>query len=322
MKTVAKTSGISIVNNRKIKVFVFFLVLTSIMWLLIELSKTYTKSAIFKLEYKNLPADKLMQIKPLAKVDVAVKSPGFKMLKFKFKQQKLTLDLASLSRKRETYFILPNEQLTSLNSQLPGETELLRILKDTIFIEIGNNISKKVPIVPKIEILFKLGYNFIENLNVVPDSVTISGPDKYIDSIKEISTTLLKLSDVYETVDEDLSLVLPKTIKNIKLSFDKVKIKGEVDKFTEGRFVVPVTFINEPDNLKINSFPKQIEVTYQVGVSNFNKINENSFLIVFDYNQYQKDTTTQYLTPIIKQKSELISSLKINPSRIEFLIQK
>lgn len=322
MKTVVKTSGISIRNNRKIKVFVFFLVLTSIMWLLMEFSKTYTNTTVFKLEYKNLPADKLLQIKPLEKVEVAVKSTGFNLLKSKFKQQKLKLDLANLSRKKGSYYILPNEQLTSLNTQLPGETELLRILKDTIFIETGNNISKKVPIVPKIEILFKLGYNFIEKLNIVPDSVVISGPEKYIDSIKEISTTVLKLNDVYETVDQDLSLVLPKNIKNVKLSFDKIKIKGEVDKFTEGRFVIPVTFINEPENLKINPFPKEIEVTYQVGVSNFSKINENSFLIVFDYNQYQKDTTSQFLTPIIKQKSELISSLKINPSRIEFLIQE
>ena len=47
-----------------------------------------------------------------------------------------------------------------------------------------------------------------------------------------------------------------------------------------------------------------------------------SFLIVYDYNEYKNDTTIQYLTPQIKHKSEFISSIKINPSQIEFLIQK
>jgi YbbR domain-containing protein len=322
MKTVVKTSGISLRNNRKIKVFVFFLILTSIIWLLIELSKTYTSSAIFKVEYKNLPSDKLLQIKPVSKIDVAIKAPGFNLLKYKVKQQKLSFDLSNLAKNKNSYFLLPNTQLSSLNTQLTGETELLRVLKDTIFIEVGKNITKKIPVNPKIEIQFKLGYNFIKKLKVSPDSILISGPEKFIDSIKEISTDILKMNEVYESIDEELSLVLPKKAKNVTLSINKIKIKGEVDKFTEGRFVVPVTFINQPPELKVNPFPKDIEVTYQVGLSNFGKINENSFLIVFDYNQYKNDTTTQFLTPIIKQKSEYISSLKINPSQIEFLIQK
>ena len=73
--------------------------------------------------------------------------------------------------------------------------------------------------------------------------------------------------------------------------------------------------------MKINPFPKEVEVTYQVALSNFNKISKNSISIVFDYEQYKNDTLIRYLTPVIKQKSEFIHSLKINPNQIEFLIQ-
>ncbi|VAW18423.1 hypothetical protein MNBD_BACTEROID04-373, partial [hydrothermal vent metagenome] len=102
----------------------------------------------------------------------------------------------------------------------------------------------------------------------------------------------------------------------------KVVVKANVDKFTEGSFDIPVTIINKPEGIKINTFPNTIEVIYQAGLSNFNKITKNSFLVVYDYKQYEKDTLTRFLTPIIKQKSEFISSIKINPSKIEFLIQK
>jgi hypothetical protein len=101
-----------------------------------------------------------------------------------------------------------------------------------------------------------------------------------------------------------------------------VTITGEVDKFTEGRFLVPVNVINIPKDIKITPFPKEIEVVFQAGLSNFNKISKSSFSVVFDYMQYKNDTLVQYLSPVVEQKSDLISTLKINPSQIEFLIQK
>lgn len=322
MKTAIKTTGLTLINNRKIKVFVFYIILTSIIWLLIELSKTYTSSAVFKVEYKNLPADKLLQVEPISKIDVAIKGPGFDLLKFKLRAQKVNFRLNNLSRKGNSYYFLPNSQLSRINTQIIGDIELLLIANDTIFIEIGNNISKKVPVVSNVEINFKLGYNFIENLKFEPDSITISGTEKYIDSIKEVFTSFYKLDEVYEYIEKEITLETPQTNKNIKFSHNKVKLLGEVDKFTEGKIKIPVIVINEPDNIKVNPFPKEIEIIYQAGLSNFNEINENSFSIVFDYNQYEKDTTIQFLSPIIRRKSKLVSTLKLNPNRIEFLLQK
>jgi len=322
MKEAITPSGISLKNNRKTKVFIFFLILTSIIWMLIELSKTYTSSAVFKVEYKNLPADKLLQYKPISELQVAFKAPGCNLLKYKLIRHKLTLSLNNISKRNNTYYILPNRQISNLNGQLSVGTDLIRVLNDTIFIEIGNNVSKKVPVITDVEIKFKLGYNLTEKLNVIPDSVIITGPEKFIDSIEEIKTVHAKLNDIHESIDVNVELIKIDKVKNVILSDSEIKITGEVDKFTEGSFTYPVVIINEPEGLKINPFPKQIEVVYQVGLSNFNKITENSISIVFDYKQYENDTLLQFLTPIIKQKSDYISSLKINPDQIEFLIQK
>ena len=77
MKTTEKKSNISITNNRKVKVFLFILVLTSIIWLLIELSKSYTSSATFSVDYKNIPIGKLLQSSPISEINIVLKAPGF-----------------------------------------------------------------------------------------------------------------------------------------------------------------------------------------------------------------------------------------------------
>jgi len=322
MRTASIASSFSLKNNRKFKVFLFFLILTTIIWLLIELSKSYTSSVTFKTEYQSLPGNKLLQSAPVSELKLAMNAPGFSLLKYKTKKHKITLDLSNISKKGENYYFLPNEQLPYLNAQMAGEKQILKVLKDTIYIELGNNISKKVPVIPILDVKFKLGYNYTEELRVNPDSITITGPEKFIDSIAAISTKGVKLDEVYETVNIAMVLSLPFDNENLKLSTKKVTVVGNVDKFTEGIFKIPVSIINEPVGVIINPFPKEIEVIYQVGLTNFNKINENSLSVVFDYNQYKNDTLVRYLTPVILQRSDFIYSIKINPSQIEFLIQK
>ena len=169
---------------------------------------------------------------------------------------------------------------------------------------------------------FKLGFGLIKPLKIQPDSVLITGTEKYIDSINEIETEPIKLDEINKNINIKANLKLASKNKQINIHTKKIIITGEVDKYTEGSFTVPVEIINKPKNVIINTVPKEIQVVFQSGLTNYPKINNKSFLIVYDYNQYKKDTLKQYLTPIIKQKSDLITSLKINPSQVQFFIQK
>jgi len=322
MKSNAKSPGFSNATKRKIKEFVIFLVLTSIIWLLMELSKTYTSTAVFRINYENLPANKLIQNKPVAAVEVALKAPGFSLLRYKIWDNTVNLSLANLRKTKSNYILLPNLQIAYLNSQLPNETEVVRVLTDTISLDLGVNKTKKVIVSPSIDLNFKLGFGLTNPLKIIPDSVLITGPDKYIDSIKKIEMIPIKLNGINKNISITTNLKLPLKSEHIIMSTKKVKITGEVDKFTEGSFTIPVTIINKPKNVVVNTLPNEVQVVFQSGLTNYPKINSKSVLVVYDYNQYKKDTLIQFLTPIIKQKSDLITSLKINPSQIEFFIQK
>ncbi|PCH53749.1 MAG: hypothetical protein COC22_01775 [Flavobacteriaceae bacterium] len=322
METNVKNSKISIINKGKTKVFLFILMLTSIIWLLIELSKTSISTVSFGVEYKNVPTGKLIQKKSVSEIKITLKAPGFSLLKFKVINRKINLNLKNVVKNNSNYYLLPNKQITYLNTQFPVEIEVVNVLNDTIFVELGYTKSKKVPVNPSLDLKFKLGYKLINKLKIVPDSITITGFQKIVDSIQEIETSSIKIHDVYKNINMDVALKLPSKKYNLNVSADNVQIIGKVDKFTEGRFIIPVFIINEPIDVKINTFPKEIEVVYQAGLSNFNKITKNSFSIVYDYDEYKRDTLIKYLTPIIKKKSDFISSLRVYPSQIEFLIQK
>jgi YbbR domain-containing protein len=322
MKSVKTNSYFSQKSHRKIKVFFIVFILTSIIWLLIELSKTYTSTVQFSVNYENIPSTKLLQKTPVNEINVIIKAPGFSILSHRIRKRKISFDLNDMVMNKSVYFLIPNAQLSKINAQFSSDLEIMNVLKDSIFLDIGNRISKRVPVIPNLELNYNLGFNLVEKFNLSPDSVDVTGPEKLIDTIHSVTTKRLVLNNINADINEKLTVIYPTSNINLTISAKSVLIKGVVDKFTEGSFSLPVTIINEPEGVTINPFPKEIEVTYQVGVSNFNKIDPSSITIIFDYQQYKNDTLIKFLTPKVIKKSEFISSIKMNPSQIEFLIQK
>ena len=84
---------------------------------------------------------------------------------------------------------------------------------------------------------------------------------------------------------------------------------------------VPFEIDNLPEDIKIDAYPKVVKLSFKVGLSNFNKINENSFSVRCDY-AFSKQNNLAYLIPKLDIKSDLVRDVKIIPGRIDFLIQK
>lgn len=321
METNTQSLGVSIRRNRKFQVFLLCLIVTSVIWLLIELSQEYTSDARFKATYSNIPEQVLLENELLSEVEVTFKATGFNIIKYRLSPHEINFNLNNLTISSKGSYILTNNELSRLNTQFRGRAELTAILPDTIFVSLGRRKIKRVPLKSNITINFKQGYNFIQPLELDPDSVLISGPENQVDKIDQIETDKLVLNEVYEDIIGNITLKEPGDANNVEISRNEIEYFGEVDRFTEGSIKIPVVIINEPPGVKVNPYPKEIELTYQAGLSNFNRINEDSFSIVFDYNEYKNDSLVQFLTPVIQKQSDLVSSFKLSPRRIEFLIE-
>jgi YbbR domain-containing protein len=258
MEATSRNSGVSVKQNRRLKVFLACLLLTSFIWLLVELSKTYSSSAEFKLEYRNLPDTKMFQAEPPQTVAVGLRAPGFNILKYKLKNHRIRLDISNLNQINGRYFLLPNSQLSEINAQLSGSNEVTAVLKDTIFVDLGNRLFKKVPVRTAIALEFNLGFGLTEGLKVTPDSIVVSGPERQVDSIQEVHTAYQLLENINQHIALELEISTEELSELVSLSEQSVTVEGKVDKFTEGSFEIPVTLINVPPDLSVNPFPKEI----------------------------------------------------------------
>ena len=307
--------------NLKLRMFFVFLTFSFVFWMLIKLSKSYTTEVAFDVVYVNLPIDKVFQTSAIPEINATVISSGFNLLKYGFNRRKLQLDVSNLAYKKGSeYYYLPNNHLTDLRLQLNNESIIQRIYQDTIFIALGQNKTKKVPIELDADIQFELGYNFVEAIKITPDSIDIIGPEKVLDTIYSISTEKVKLINVSSAISKTVQL---EPLNNNGLTFSTFEtiLTAEVDKFTEGSLTLSFEILNLPENYTITTFPKEVKVIYKVGLTNFSKITAKNMKVVCDFKQSQ-DNKLEYLTPQLQEQSSLISSVRFVPNKITFLIEE
>ncbi|WP_299835759.1 YbbR-like domain-containing protein [uncultured Tenacibaculum sp.] len=303
------------------KIFFGFLAASFLMWMLINLSKSYTTKVNYFVEYLDLPQDKILQEQPKETVTLIVKGSGFKLLGTSFSSKKIPFSLKKLVKKNETdYYLLTNSQKEEIQDGLNSGISLVKIDGDSIHFKLGILATKKVPIQLDVNLNYKLGYG-TEKIELDKDSILISGPKQNLESISFLKTKRVVLEELSEDAEIDVEIELPKNVTELKLSDTKVKANIFVDKFTEGSFEIPIEIVGVPNDLKFSTFPKKVKVIYKVGLKNYQKITADLFKVVCDYRKTQKDNL-EYLIPEIKKKPELISSIRITPQRVDFLMHK
>ncbi len=316
-----KEKKINFRRNKKIRVFFIFLSLSVLFWTLSKLSKEYTHTVAFNVKYINATKDKILQNKPEDKLSIVLKTTGFKLLGYNINTSNLKVDLKKIKKKAGKFYYVTNRHLSEFQTQLSSEETIIKINPDTLFFDFGKLKHKKINVIPVLNINYKSGYNLLDEIEISPKTVTITGAERQIDSIQSIKTELLELDNISSGFKKKISLAIPKKLDKIHFSKTTIEISGKVKKFTEGNIEVTFEIQNLPEEFNINTFSKTIELTYKVSLENFNKINASDFKVVCDYNK-TKEENLNYLLPVVIKKSNLVSDIKITPKKIEFLIKR
>ncbi|MEE9350104.1 MAG: YbbR-like domain-containing protein [Flavobacteriaceae bacterium] len=303
-------------SRKKTQIKVVFLLLAIVFWTLSKLSKEYNHSIVFNTKYVNKTNDKVLQKPAVSDITVHLKTNGFKLLTYNLKTPSIAIDLKQLYKQKNKYYYLTNSNIPYLQNQLSSEETILRIEPDTLFFDFGILKTKKVSVNPILKLQYGIGYDAVST-QIIPDSISIVGPKKQIDVIKSINTIPLELSNISNNITKKLQLDIPDNNK-ISYSNDFITFKVKVDKFSQGNLEVEYKIINVPNGIKINTFSKQVKLTYKVSLNNYDKVKASDFEIVCDYLN-TKNNNLKYLIPTINKKSNLVSDIKITPKTLEFL---
>ncbi|WP_241910452.1 YbbR-like domain-containing protein [Pseudotamlana carrageenivorans] len=309
----------SSIKNKRINVFLLFLLFAFIILIISKLSKTYTDTIPFKVEKVNVPQEYVI-LDDSVSMNITLKTHGFRWLKYYFTKPKVTVDFSSDVHKNDHAFVYNKTKAYLNNTQFDNEVEILNLSPEKIAFRYGVNLVKKVPVKIKAEVNYALGFNSSEAFRVEPDSVKVIGPDVLVSKIKFLETEAKQLNEVRANLNEPLKLKFPENTSEVQYTVHQVTLKVKVEKFTEGTLKIPVKVINTPKNSVVNYFPKEVSVSYVVSLNNFERITKQDFEVVCDFEKIHDNQN--FLTPELIRVPALAKHSRISQQRIEFIITK
>ncbi len=308
-------------KKNNVKTFLFFLIFTSVLWLLIQFSKNYTQEVEVGIKYINIPQDRIFNNESDQTLRMTLNGNGFRLMNHNWKKPILEFNVEdAVSNNNDQYYFYVDKSSKILLDKLDFKGRILTIQKDSLRLKLDLNLEKKIPVIANSEIKYAVGYGSDKGLIVTPDSVTVSGPSKIIDTIQNISTESLLVEGINQDFTSELIIDTKELPTNISVSPVKVKANVLVSKFTEGNQKIPITLNNVPEGVDIKIFPKEITVVYRVGLDKYNEISERDFMVVADYAKASEESA--FLTLELVNLPTSIHDVRLQAKQVQFVVLK
>lgn len=306
-------------NNNNLKTFLFFLLFTTFIWILVKFSENYTEQITVGVRYTNIPEDKIVLPKSDSTLTMVLDGNGFKLMRFLVVTPTVPLDFQKLSEVSEHEKVLSvNNNINLLKKKMKYKGAILSANKDSLRIYTTIRDRKKVAVQLIDSSTYAPGYTLAEPIQITPDSIEVSGPKEAIDSVNYVRTNSWKQKNLDSDFTENIGLSLGNLPASLQVSSRQVRIKGTLVQLTEGRVKVPVRVINASTSTQIQIFPKSVEVYFSVPVSNYAKVQSKDFQVTADFRKANKENT--FIPLQIENNSDHVRTVRLGQPQVEYVL--
>ncbi len=313
-----------LVLDKQLYIFMICFIIATIFWLLLALSNEYNTALSFPVNYVNMPGKKVIMNELPSKINVNLKTTGFKILSFGLKkeQKPLEIDVAekfSNTKINVDFFALPTSFfLQDFSRELGKDVAIVRFDPDSIVFNFSDIITKRIPVTFFYKADFEKQYDSTGNAYVVPAAIDVFGPPSLIQKLTSVSTDSIFLSNLKAPVKKKVKL-----IPNHLLSYSsaEVEFRLPVEKFTEGTEEIEIHPVNVAYGYSLKTFPDKVKVRYLVSISNYNKVDASMFDAIVQGGEKGNRPGSKLEVSIITKPS-FIRITRLEPEKVDYILRK
>ena len=306
-------------KSREFLIFLFFVFVSFCFWLLQVLNDDYETELSIPLRMKNVPENVVLTSELPKELRIGVKDRGTVLVNYLLGQTlyPVTIDFTDYQDKGTQVRILSNTLQKRIASQLNQSTKLSTIKPDTLELIYTRGEGKKIPVKLRGEVSADRPY-YLSEVIYSPDSVMVYAPKEILDTITSAFTESLYIEQIADTTRQRVELM---PVKGAKFTPSYCDLTFLVDMYSEKTVEVLVQGVNFPKDKQLRTFPSKVKVKFQIGLSHFNSVTADDFVVVVDYNQLHKNESDK--CPLVLMQSPTnIHQIRLNPQEIDYLIEQ
>ncbi|MFZ4581999.1 MAG: CdaR family protein [Paludibacter sp.] len=299
--------------------FLLFLLLSFSFWFVNMLDKERETEILIPLRYSNLPEQFDITKSNAQFIKVLVKDKGLNLFAYsEYRLKGLTISLNKIVNDRGEIIFNNDELRAKLNKYLLPSTSILEIKPDSLILHYERLAMKELPIRLVGNIETAQQYILSEDVLIEPLKVKVYGPKRVVDKLNEVVTDTVMITDVDKNIQMEVKL---NAISNVRFSTNDVKLSISAEMFTEKELFFPIKIINCPPDLIVRTFPAQVKLKFNVGLSHFKSVSINDVNVLVDYFEILKNNTGRQKINI-QNKASFISNIRSEYEEVEYVIER
>jgi len=315
--------------NRRSVIFLACLGLSSVFWLLTTLSESYVEDISIPVSYSDLAENKVLMSRLPTELILEVEATGFELLYLKMNgpNEQVMISASPKNLKRlpsadaGKYVLVTERKLGHLRDELNDGFSLIGIRPDSIIFDFRDKVEKKLPVAFTGTTTFESQFGQVGAVTFNPPTVSVSGPRDILDTLTSVYTTYAELEDLDDNVLMEVELNGGKEGLPLTISPSVVEMKMAVEKYTEGSLTVQLQKVGSAENQKVKLFPSQVQLSYQVPLSQFDLVTLDQFSAHVNLNDIKNVKGNSLDVKIIEYPNS-VTRVKADPAKVEFIIQQ
>lgn len=306
--------------NREFLTFLFFLAVSGAFWLMMALNETYEEEVPVTVTLTGVPKNAVVTTPPADTVHVTIRDKGFTLLAYMYghRLKPLALNFSTYASNAAGKGTVGAAELQKLlYKQLYKSSRIVTVKPDrlTFFFNYGRN--KEVPVRLGGTVSAARSY-YLADILLQPRKVTIFANDQLLDSIKFVETEEVRLTNISDTISQQLSI---KAIPGVKVVPSVVQLSIHPDILTEETFEVPIRAVNMPAGKVLRTFPPRVNVHFVVGAGRFRSVKPEQFVVVADYRDLAAHPSAK-CNLYLRSKPDGVLRASLEIKQVDYLIEQ
>lgn len=300
--------------RKKVNIFVAAVLFSFVLWGSISLSDYYYANINVKLSFINFPNGYTTGSALPENISIRVKGQGWKLVSLNVSPDADFKVSARNDSGRQSVNLYNNLEY---NRYLTSELEIIDIIPDTINFFVEKIISKKVQVVPELDLDFKPGYGLATESKYSPDSVLVYGPKSFIRNLTQVKTETIS----FKGLDSKVKTIAALPRKNgVTYNNSVINVSLDVQRIVDKQFYdIDIEVVDVPIGKNVLLLPNKIECSVRGGIEVLGKLDKGQFRAYVYYHDVLADTLGSVLPNIDLPLNTNLQFIK--PERLRYVIK-
>lgn len=303
--------------EKKTHAIVASVILSILVWLSVSMNNQYSVSVSIPFRVNNLPANLSLAAPVPRHVQVRIRGTGWQLASsYLSTTAAINFDASNITKR---ILILTSRDL-GYSLDVGSSAEVLGFDPDTVTIRLDTRITKKVPVVPMIDVEPRDGFMVVGKPEVTPDSVTITGARNLVNRMQYWETQPRTFKRVINAINA--TIPLSDTLSGIVLvAAREASVRVDVEQVADNTYSnIPVKVTDNSDSVNILLLPPTVNVTVRGGINEMANVTPDSFSASANYLNLVRAHSPYFRPSVIAPRQ--LQIIEVSPDSIEFIIRK